>query len=247
MSGGKGGSKSQTSTVTIPEWIKQPALRNIGRAETAQKIGYMPYYGPDVAAFNPTQNAAFSANIGAAEAFGLLPVGSLTAMQDMAPEPTTYEGGIQGYSSGDLFDQAVAELEARRPGQVAQYNKLFVNPTPNVPSSSTFADSSSASSGASGATGGATGSSYYGSGSNEWFSNSPTASYWTDMNNLPVSNAQAAAEWYGGSPTASYWTAMNNANTPSQASQAWFSGSPTASYWTAMNTGGGGGGGRARG
>lgn len=126
--GGKGGKQTTSSTVTIPEWVKQPALRNLARAETAQKIGYMPYYGPDVAAFNPTQNAAFNANISAAEAFGLLPVGSLTAMQDMAPKPTTYEGGLQAYSSGDLFDQAVAELAARRPGQVEQYNKLFVNP-----------------------------------------------------------------------------------------------------------------------
>lgn len=125
--GGKGGSRSQTTT--IPEWVRAPAERNIARAETAQKIGYMPYYGPDIAAFNPTQNAAFSANIGAAEAFGLLPVGSLSVMQGMAPAPQTFEGGIQGYSSGPLFDQAVAELEARRPGQVAQYNKLFVDPS----------------------------------------------------------------------------------------------------------------------
>ena len=124
--GGKGG--KQTTTTTIPEWVREPAERNIARAETAQKIGYMPYYGPDIAAFNPTQNAAFSANIGAAEAFGLVPQGSLTAFQGMAPAPTTYAGGIQAYSSGDLFDQALAELEAKRPGQVAQYNKLFVDP-----------------------------------------------------------------------------------------------------------------------
>jgi hypothetical protein len=126
--GGKGGKQTTSSTVTIPEWVKQPALRNLARAETAQKIGYMPYYGPDIAAFNPTQQAAFNANIGAAEAFGLVPQGSLTAMQGMTPAPTTYEGGLQAYSSGDLFDQAVAELAARRPGQVEQYNKLFVNP-----------------------------------------------------------------------------------------------------------------------
>lgn len=126
--GGKGGKQTTSSTVTIPEWVKQPALRNLARAETAQKIGYMPYYGPDIAAFNPTQQAAFNANIGAAEAFGLVPQGSLTAMQGMTPAPTTYAGGVQAYSAGDMFDQAVAELAARRPGQVEQYNKLFVDP-----------------------------------------------------------------------------------------------------------------------
>ncbi|WP_347852481.1 hypothetical protein [Planktomarina sp.] len=127
MSGGsKGGSRQTTST--LPAWVQAPAERNIARAEQAQKIGYMPFYGPDVAAFNPTQQAAFNTNIGAAEAFGMLPQGSLTAMQGMAPEPQTFAGGLQGYSSGALFDQALAELEARRPGQVAQYNKMFVDP-----------------------------------------------------------------------------------------------------------------------
>ena len=127
MSGGsKGGSRQTTST--LPAWVQAPAERNIARAEQAQKIGYMPFYGPDVAAFNPTQQAAFNTNIGAAEAFGMLPQGSLTAMQGMTPAPQTFAGGLQAYSSGDLFDQALAELKARRPGQVAQYNKLFVDP-----------------------------------------------------------------------------------------------------------------------
>lgn len=131
MSGGsKGGSRQTTST--LPAWVQAPAERNIARAEVAQKVGYMPFYGPDVAAFNPTQQAAFNSNISAAEAFGMIPQGSLTAMQGMAPTPNTYAGGLQAYSSGSLFDQALAELEARRPGQVAQYNKMFVNPFSGV-------------------------------------------------------------------------------------------------------------------
>ena len=124
--GGKGG--KQTTSSSVPAWVQAPAERNIARAEQAQKIGYMPFYGPDVAAFNPTQQAAFNSNINAAEAFGMVPQGSLTAMQGMAPTPNTYAGGLQAYSSGALFDQALAELQARRPGQVAQYNKMFVDP-----------------------------------------------------------------------------------------------------------------------
>ena len=75
--GGKGGSKTQETT--IPAWIRDPAIRNLQRAEDVQRIEYMPYYGADVAAFTPTQNAAFDANIGAAEAFGLLAPNTLTA------------------------------------------------------------------------------------------------------------------------------------------------------------------------
>lgn len=127
--GGKGGSGgSQTQTNDIPEWLKPYAKENLERAKVAQTIGYQPYYGPDIAAFNPTQMAAFNSNIGAAEAFGMVPQGSLAAMQGMAPAPQTFAGGIQGYSSGSLFDQAVAELAARRPGQASAYNKLFVDP-----------------------------------------------------------------------------------------------------------------------
>ena len=98
--GGKGGSSS--SVQEIPKWMEEPAIRNIARAEDIQRMGYMPWYGPDVAAFNPTQQAAAQANIGAAEAFGLVQPNTLTAYQGM-PEPTTYAGGVQGYSSAPIF------------------------------------------------------------------------------------------------------------------------------------------------
>ena len=64
--GGKGGSNTQTTE--IPKWIEKPAIRNIARAEDIQRIPYMPWYGPDVASFNPVQQAAMQSNIGAAEA-----------------------------------------------------------------------------------------------------------------------------------------------------------------------------------
>jgi len=121
MSGGKGG--SQTQAVEIPKWIEKPATRNLARAEAAQQIGYMPYFGPDLAAFNPTQTAAMQADIGAAQAFGLAPEG-MTALQGM-PAPTEFAGGMMGYSSAPLYEQALAELQSRRPGQVAAYDRLF--------------------------------------------------------------------------------------------------------------------------
>jgi hypothetical protein len=120
--GGKGG--GQTQKVEIPKWIEEPATRNLARAEAAQQIGYQPYYGPDVAAFNPTQLAAMQSNIGAAEAFGLLQPG-MTAAQGM-PAPQTFAGGQMGYSSAPLYEQAVAEMQARDPAQAAAYNRLFV-------------------------------------------------------------------------------------------------------------------------
>ena len=125
--GGKGG-KKQTET-TIPSWIQQPAERNIRRAEQVQQLKYMPYTGAEVAAFTPAQEAAMNTNIGAAEAFGLLAPNTLTATTGM-PEATTYANGMRGYGSIGLYDQALAELTARDPENMAAYNSLFGNAVP---------------------------------------------------------------------------------------------------------------------
>ena len=125
--GGKGG-KKQTET-TIPSWIQQPAERNIRRAEQVQQLKYMPHTGAEVAAFTPAQEAAMNTNIGAAEAFGLLAPNTLTATTGM-PEATTYANGMRGYGSIGLYDQALAELTARDPANMAAYNSLFGNAVP---------------------------------------------------------------------------------------------------------------------
>jgi hypothetical protein len=118
----KGGSSTQQTQ--IPDWIKEPSERNIARAETAQQIDYMPWQGPDVAAFNPTQTMAMQNNMDAASAFGLAPQGS-QALQGM-PQAQTFAGGTQGYSSMPLYEQALAETKAKQGASVDQRNKLFV-------------------------------------------------------------------------------------------------------------------------
>jgi len=126
--GGKGGSK-KTET-TIPEWVRAPADRNLQRAEAVQQIKYMPYTGGQVAALTPTQEAAMNNNISTAQAFGLLdPNSTLTATSGM-PTPTTYDNGMKGYGSIGLYDQALAELTARDPANMAAYNNLFGNVVP---------------------------------------------------------------------------------------------------------------------
>jgi len=122
--GGKGGSTTQVQE--IPDWMRKPAQRNIARAEKAQQIGYTPYRGPDVAAFNPTQQAAMQMNVDTARTFGMLPQGqqNLVAAQGM-PQPQT-TNGVQGYSSASLYDQAVQAAAQADPAQARQYNKLFV-------------------------------------------------------------------------------------------------------------------------
>jgi hypothetical protein len=121
MSGGKGG--GQSTKVEIPAWAEQATKENLNRAKDVQQIGYMPYYGPDVAAFTPSQQMAMQSNMDAAAAFGLAPAGQ-NAMAGM-PQAEDFAGGISGYSSGGLFDQAVAELASREPEYTKRYEALF--------------------------------------------------------------------------------------------------------------------------
>jgi len=120
MSGGKGG--GQTARTEIPEWAESATKRNLARSEEVQKIGYMPYYGIDIAGFTPTQQAAMANNLAAASAFGMAaPSDPMAGM----PQAQPIGGGMSGYSSGDLFDQAVAEFERRKPAYAKEYNELF--------------------------------------------------------------------------------------------------------------------------
>ena len=120
MSGGKGG--STTSAQAIPEYIEDASKRNIARAEQAQQLGYQPYYGLDVAAFNPTQQLAAQQNINTAQAFGMAPQG-MQAFQGM---PQAQEqGGMFGYSSAPMFEQAVAAAQQADPTQAQIYGSLF--------------------------------------------------------------------------------------------------------------------------
>ena len=117
MSGGKGG----TSVQEIPEWLKDPILRNITRAEAIQSQEYQPWQGPDVAAFSPMQVQAMQNVGGAAEAFGMAPMGygAQQATQGII-QPETFAGGITGYSSMPLYQQQQRAAAATPAGQQAQ-------------------------------------------------------------------------------------------------------------------------------
>jgi hypothetical protein len=126
MSGGKGGSTS--SSVEIPEYIEKAAQRNLNKAERISQLGYVPYYGPDVAAFTPMQQASFQNTADVAGAFGM---GAPTSQQDIMGgmgAPTQYAGGVSGYSSAPLYEQSLNALAMERPAQKAYMDSFFINP-----------------------------------------------------------------------------------------------------------------------
>lgn len=132
MSGGKGGTSS--TSVEIPAWLESAARQNIARADQIAQIGYVPYYGPDVAAMTPMQMAAGGNINAAASAFGLGAPSS--AMQGM-PMAQDF-GGMAAYSSAPLYEQSLAQLQARRPGQFAALQAPFINPLTGAPPAAPF-------------------------------------------------------------------------------------------------------------
>lgn len=117
MSGGKGG--SQSTEVKIPGYIEDASKANINLAQKIAGMGYVPYYGPDVAAATGQQKAAWQGANDAASAFGMP-----TAAIDL-PKEQQFANGVSGYSSGGLYDQALAELRSRRPGIAARRDAVM--------------------------------------------------------------------------------------------------------------------------
>jgi hypothetical protein len=118
MSGGGDKGGSNKSAQTIPDWVQGPAQDNLAKAKLAGEIGYMPYYGPEVAGLSPMQTQGMQRTQDALSAYGMAPQGS--QYQSSLPEQTTM-GGVSGYGSGNLFDAAVAELAMRNPELAARY------------------------------------------------------------------------------------------------------------------------------
>ena len=121
-------SGSTTTETALPDWLQGPVNRNIQRAEDLQKLPFMPYRGPEVAAFNDNQEAAFQNNNDAARAFGFnAPTSAVGGM----PEATTYANGMKGYDSNSIYDQALLDSKAYDPVAWDKYQSLFDSSAPS--------------------------------------------------------------------------------------------------------------------
>jgi hypothetical protein len=123
----KGGSTTQE--VKVPEYVEAAARRNLGKADDIAAMGSVPEYGPSVAAFTPMQEAAFQNTADAASAFGL-GGGNMSArdLRGGMDAPTTYAGGVRGYSSAPMYEDMLAQLEANAPGQYDYLRSFSIDP-----------------------------------------------------------------------------------------------------------------------
>jgi hypothetical protein len=120
------GGGSQTQKTEIPQWLEDASRENIAMGNQVAGLGYVPYFGPDVAAFTPMQQASFQNTGQAANAFGMAG-GGMTGMEGM-PQAQQFAGGVSGYSSAPMFQETMAALEANNPGQFAAIQNMFINP-----------------------------------------------------------------------------------------------------------------------
>ena len=88
----------------------------------ASQVGNVVYRGPDVAAFNPMQNAAFQNTQQAAGAFGMN-----TGAGNYMPQAVE-AGGAMGYSSAPVYDQAMQNFQEAAPAQADYIASFGIDP-----------------------------------------------------------------------------------------------------------------------
>lgn len=116
---------SQTTKTKIPKWLQRAAQNGIARANEVSALGYTPHFGPDVAAPTQMQQSAFQNTANAASMFGL---GAPTDAMAGMPQAQTFAGGVQGYSSAPMYQQALGALQQNMPGLYDQITGMFVDP-----------------------------------------------------------------------------------------------------------------------
>jgi len=109
---------SKSSKTEVPAYIEDASKQAIGMANARNELGYVPYRGPDVAAFNPMQMNAMQGANTMAQSMGL-PTAGLSLM---APED--YGNGVWGHSSAPVYEDSMARLQAANPELFDALQKL---------------------------------------------------------------------------------------------------------------------------
>jgi hypothetical protein len=123
MSGG--GKGSNTTEVKLPKWYEDAATQALDMSGKKAKMGYIPYMGPDVAAFSPQTVDGMQMANDFSSAFGMSPARNVS---ESIPPPTDFGGGIKGYSSFPLYQQSMANLKTTFPGLAKYLESFSINP-----------------------------------------------------------------------------------------------------------------------
>lgn len=127
--GGKGGGGGGSQKVEIPDWLRDPAIRNLERAETVQKMEFQPWRGPDVAGYTPDQLMAQQSVRRGAAAFGMVPQGYGAGQPESYMPEMVSMGGMSGYSAFPMYEQALREAQAADPRSARIREQLYAAPS----------------------------------------------------------------------------------------------------------------------
>ena len=111
------------SKVKLPPYIEEASKGALNTAQALAALGYVPNFGPEIAAFTPMQQAAMGNTNQMAQAFGMQ--AQANPMAGMPQARTT--NGIAAYSSAPIMNEAIKRLKQRRPGQYDQIRSIFAN------------------------------------------------------------------------------------------------------------------------
>jgi len=106
------GSKSTVEN-KIPAYMEDAGKLAVEEAKKIKEMGYLPYFGPEVAAINPYEQAMAQNVGGMASAFGL----AAPAAMDMSGVSTATSGGVTGYTTAPAYFAALERLKETRPDQ----------------------------------------------------------------------------------------------------------------------------------
>lgn len=101
-------SGSQETTETVPAFVTEGGEFGVDRAKKLAELGYMPYFGPDVAALSPAGYAAQQNTQAAANAFNMaapggggMPSGGGGGGPQFTGNPQSMTGNYQAATVGD--------------------------------------------------------------------------------------------------------------------------------------------------
>ena len=126
MAGGGGKGGSTETKVEVPQYLQDAAIANLDYAGQMADIGYIPYAGPEIAAFNSAQRRAFDNTNDMAGAYGLEQANYSKGYG--VPKPTRFADGSKGYSSMPQYNQMMKQFARDRPAQKQAIDNFFINP-----------------------------------------------------------------------------------------------------------------------
>ena len=115
------------STVAQPQWATDAAEEALALARQRNKIGYVPYMGPEVASFAPQQVEAMQSVQDRSSMFQH-PGQAAPQVADSLMPDQDFGGGMHGYSSFPGFQAQMAQMEKMYPGMAKALRGFGMNP-----------------------------------------------------------------------------------------------------------------------